>query len=68
MKGAVGLGFEQKRDDMDVAGYERGVPELPDRLRLYARLHDGVTLTLNREQALLLADDIERGIAARDPS
>lgn len=60
------MGFEQRREHMDVAGYELGVSTLPDRLRLYARLHDGVTLTLNREQALLLADDIERGIAARE--
>ena len=62
------MGFEQRRERMDVAGYERGVPTLSDRLRLYARLHDGVTLTLNRQQALLLADDIERGIAAREPN
>lgn len=62
------MSFAQKREEMDVAGYERGVVSLPDRLRLYARLHNGVELTLNREQALLLADDLERGIAARTAS
>jgi len=38
---------------------------LPDRLRTYAETMGGVVLTLNKEQAILLADDLERGIAAR---
>lgn len=56
---------ELARRGMDVEGYERGVAGLPARLRLYAETMGGVTLTLNKEQALLLADDPERGIAAR---
>ena len=44
------MSFAQKREEMDVAGYERGVVSLPDRLRLYARLHDGVELTLNGQR------------------
>jgi len=53
------------RQGMDVEGYERGVAGLPDRLRAYANTMGTVTMTLNKEQALLLADDLERGIAAR---
>lgn len=50
---------------MDIKGYNKGVADLPERMRLYARTMNGVTITLNREQALLLADDIERGIKMR---
>jgi len=53
------------REKMDVAGYERGVADLPDRLRMYAATMGTVTMTLNKEQAILMADDLERGIAAR---
>lgn len=56
---------EVARRGMDVAGYERGVTGLPDRLRTYANTMGTVTMTLDKEQALLLADDLERGIAAR---
>ena len=59
------MGFEQQKENMDIEGYYRGVASLPERLRVYARTHAVVELTLNREQALLLADDLERGIAAR---
>ena len=59
------MGLEQQKENMDVAGYERGVASLPKRLRVYARTNPFVELVLNREQALLLADDLERGIAAR---
>ncbi|NDV50400.1 hypothetical protein [Salipiger sp. PrR003] len=51
---------------MDVEAYERGVPDLPQRLRVYAMAHQNVELTLTHEQALLLADDLERGIATRE--
>lgn len=50
---------------MDTKGYNKGVTDLPERLRLYAITMNGVTITLNREQALLMADDIERGIKMR---
>jgi len=56
---------ELARRGMDVEGCERGVAGLPARLRLYAETMGGVTLTLNKEQALLLTDDLELGIAAR---
>jgi hypothetical protein len=53
------------KDDMDVAGYDRGVFQMPQRLRSYAYGAGGVTLELNAEQAVLLADDIEVGIGVR---
>ena len=54
-----------RRDDMDVAGYERGVLKLPTRLRLHAQISPAVEIGLNQEQAILLAEDLERGISIR---
>jgi hypothetical protein len=59
------MGFDHKKEKMDIEGYNRGVVSLLEKLRVYAHTNLGVELTLNREQALLLADDLERGIAAR---
>ncbi|KKO01952.1 hypothetical protein LCGC14_0113070 [marine sediment metagenome] len=53
---------------MDVEGYERGVAGLPDQLRAYANTMGALTMKLTKEQALLLADDLERGISASTPN
>ncbi|WP_444460341.1 hypothetical protein [Rhodobacter capsulatus] len=49
---------------MEYAG-NTGLLSLPDRIRVYAATSGQVQITLSQNNARLLADDLERGIAAR---
>lgn len=53
-------------DEQDHTGTvnEKLLP-LPDRLRLYSKFHDLITVTVDRRTALLMADDLEAGIRLR---
>lgn len=57
----------KNRIHMDTESYDRGVIDLPNRLKLYAmfRMSDHVEMQVNEEQAVLLADDLESGILLR---
>lgn len=51
-----------------VDGYKLDEPDalgIVERLRVYGRLYDQVIITISKANALLMADDLERGIAAR---